>query len=293
MNRRVAAWGFTLIEMSIVLVIIGLIVGGVLVGQNLIAAAAVRAQISQIEKYNTGVNTFRGKYGYLPGDIKDPDASNFGLQSRGALRGQGDGNGVLEGYDSPANGVFQAQGETCMFWGDLSTTSLIDGEPQTCGNGSTGTEVPNLGPFNNFFPQAKLGTGNFVIVYSDGSWNGATWTSNSINYFNISALTNMFTGGWPHANLGITVQQAYAIDSKIDDGKPQSGRVIAAYMNTYPLWADSSAGHMTFNGPYTTSLAGSSSTCFDNGGNNGVSMTYSVGQNNGAGVNCALSFQFQ
>ena len=41
--------GFTLIEMSIVLVIIGLVVGGVLVGQDLIRAAYERAQISQIE----------------------------------------------------------------------------------------------------------------------------------------------------------------------------------------------------------------------------------------------------
>jgi prepilin-type N-terminal cleavage/methylation domain-containing protein len=45
--------GFTLIELSIVLVIIGLIVGGVLVGQDLVKAAGVRATISQIEKFNT------------------------------------------------------------------------------------------------------------------------------------------------------------------------------------------------------------------------------------------------
>jgi prepilin-type N-terminal cleavage/methylation domain-containing protein len=76
--------GFTLIELSIVLVIIGLIVGGVLVGQNLIAAAAVRAQISQIEKYQTAANAFRGKYGYLPGDIPNPYATQFGFQSRGS-----------------------------------------------------------------------------------------------------------------------------------------------------------------------------------------------------------------
>jgi prepilin-type N-terminal cleavage/methylation domain-containing protein len=56
------AAGFTLIEMSIVLVVIGLIVGAIMVGQNLIAAAAIRAQITQIEKYNSAVNTFRGKY---------------------------------------------------------------------------------------------------------------------------------------------------------------------------------------------------------------------------------------
>jgi prepilin-type N-terminal cleavage/methylation domain-containing protein len=50
-----SATGFTLIEMSIVLVIIGLIVGGVLVGQDLIRAAYIRAQITQIEKFNTAV----------------------------------------------------------------------------------------------------------------------------------------------------------------------------------------------------------------------------------------------
>jgi prepilin-type N-terminal cleavage/methylation domain-containing protein len=42
--------GFTLIELSIVLVVVGLIVGGVLVGQNLIKAAQTRAQLAQIEK---------------------------------------------------------------------------------------------------------------------------------------------------------------------------------------------------------------------------------------------------
>ena len=67
--------GFTLIELSIVLVIIGLIVGGVLVGQDLIRAAYIRAQISQIEKFNTAVNTFYGKYQALPGDMNATTAS--------------------------------------------------------------------------------------------------------------------------------------------------------------------------------------------------------------------------
>jgi prepilin-type N-terminal cleavage/methylation domain-containing protein len=48
--------GFTLIELSIVLVIIGLIIGGVLVGQDLIHAAQTRAAVSQLERYNSAVN---------------------------------------------------------------------------------------------------------------------------------------------------------------------------------------------------------------------------------------------
>src|ERR1035441_8304528 len=92
--------GFTLIEMAIVLVIIGLIVGGVLVGQDLIKAAEVRAQISQIEKYNTAVNTFRGKYDALPGDIPVTLVTRFGFTAapvRAGIVGRGDGNGELDG----------------------------------------------------------------------------------------------------------------------------------------------------------------------------------------------------
>src|SRR5580693_9186033 len=67
--------GFTLIELSIVLVIIGLIIGGVLVGQDLINAAQARAIITDIERFNTAANTFESKYGCLPGDCVN--ATNF------------------------------------------------------------------------------------------------------------------------------------------------------------------------------------------------------------------------
>ena len=88
---------FTLIELSIVLVIIGLITGGILTGRDLIAAASVRAQVTQIEKFNAAASTFRTKYGFLPGDIPDPDATRFGFAARGTGAGKGDGNGVIRG----------------------------------------------------------------------------------------------------------------------------------------------------------------------------------------------------
>src|ERR1700727_1841102 len=109
--------GFTLIELSIVLVIIGLIVGGILVGQSLIAAAGIRATISQIEKYNTAANTFREKYGYLPGDIPATPAAQFGFIARGTGRGEGDGNGIIE---DGANGLAGGGAEQLVFWVDLS-----------------------------------------------------------------------------------------------------------------------------------------------------------------------------
>src|SRR5579884_171721 len=98
--------GFTLIEISIVLVIIGLIVGGVLVGQDLIRSAQVRATIAQIEKFNTAANTFKGKYGALPGDMAAATAAQLGFAARGPRAGEGDGNGVIEGlYDTNSAGT--------------------------------------------------------------------------------------------------------------------------------------------------------------------------------------------
>ena len=103
--------GFTLLEMSVVLAIIGLITGGILVGADLIRSAGERGQIAQIQKYQSAVNTFKTKYnGQLPGDIDARDAAAFGFAARGSNPGQGDGNGIIEGYSSivlPINNMTQ------------------------------------------------------------------------------------------------------------------------------------------------------------------------------------------
>src|SRR5665213_3036991 len=124
--------GFTLIELSIVLVIIGLIVGGILVGQDLIKAAEVRAQISQIEKYDQAVNTFRAKFNAIPGDMAVATASQFGFTNTNCTGGVGmrDGNGLLDG-STTAGSVLQGGAETGMFWADVSSTTagnLIEGQ---------------------------------------------------------------------------------------------------------------------------------------------------------------------
>ncbi len=65
--------GFTLIELSLVLVIIGLLVGGVLVGKELIRSAELISVVSDVNKFKIAVTLFMDKYKYLPGDM--PNAS--------------------------------------------------------------------------------------------------------------------------------------------------------------------------------------------------------------------------
>lgn len=60
--------GFSLVELSIVLVILGLLVGGVLTGQSLIRASELRKFMNTMERYKAATYTFRDKYFALPGD---------------------------------------------------------------------------------------------------------------------------------------------------------------------------------------------------------------------------------
>lgn len=304
--------GFTLIEMSIVLMIIGLIVGGILTGQDLINAAFVRAQMSQIEKYQTAVRTFQVKYGYMPGDVPDPYASNFGFQPRGQYGGEGDGNGVLEGNCSNAananSGAQAGCGELAVFWQDLSKANLIDLSVGTGVNypnisapaawpNTTTTSTPAI---MNWIPAAKIGQNTYVYTYS--------FAAN--NFFGLSTVTKI---GWDIDSTvntpGLTVQQAYNIDKKIDDGLPQSGSVTACYANSQVTgghtivyakagrvlganngtqWSNGTGSDCT---PTTTATGYSNANCFDNNGVAG-SQTYSLNQN--APIqNCALSFQLQ
>jgi prepilin-type N-terminal cleavage/methylation domain-containing protein len=292
--------GFTLVELSIVLVIIGLIIGGVLVGQDLINTAGIRAQVSQIEKYNTAVNTFRGKYGYLPGDIPDPTASQYGFAPRGTLPGQGDGNGILvNGVDIWPNGWNQGVGEVMMIWNDLTAAHLIEGSFTTASstanvvnNDVTIASTPSL---YDFYPVAKIGGGNFVYVWSGGVNSDLNGSDNN-NYFGLGVIAALVNGYAIQTSPSLSVLQAYKIDNKIDDGLPQSGKVMAMGLagGSGPRWLGGST-HLiwSWGGPAPgTATPPSSTTCYDNANNGSAVMTYSVGQSNGTGINCGLSFRF-
>ena len=206
-NRAAAKLGFTLIELSIVLVIIGLIVGGILVGQDLIKAAEIRATVSQMEKYSTAVNTFRSKYNGLPGDILN--ATNFGFESR-AITGTGDGDALIE---SSASTSATFGGETSCFWDDLSTASLI-AESLNASTACGASQSPAA--LAGSIPIAKIGRGNYLLVGSTGG----------INYWALTGVLSITAGVYAPDDL-LSGSEAFQVDSKVDDGAPTTGGVIA------------------------------------------------------------------
>lgn len=209
--------GFTLIELSIVLVIIGLIVGGVLVGQDLIRAAEVRATIGQIEKYNATVNTFRSKFSSIPGDISGANATAFGFIARAGSAGRGDNNGLIDGNNAGTSTSQLFTQESGFFWDDLTRANLVDGQFTSAADGASvaailAANVPAQ------FPLAKLERGNRVHVGSTGG----------INYYLITGIEGVTAGtGAMNLTANLTPTELFNMDSKLDDGLPNSGIVQA------------------------------------------------------------------
>jgi len=222
---------FTLVEISIVLVIIGLLVGGVLVGRDLIKSAEIRAQISQIEELKTAVNTFKVKYNYLPGDMPPSEASQLGFFTyTGAFAGKG--CTVVSGYSYGNNdGIINGSYEYYPFWSHLSDAKLVKGtyggtagnllksNTSACGMdaGNPITSPSTTSEYLIFVPMAKISTfvgiqGNF---YESPKMTRKIYITKKDNMFNIFDLSSN----------SISAHDAYMIDSKMDDGLPTSGDV--------------------------------------------------------------------
>ena len=117
--------GFTLIELAIVLVVIGLLLGGVLKGQELIESARARNLISQLDSIKAAYYTFQDKYRAVPGDYPGELAyANLSGIANNQVGGNGDG--VVR--DTPA------ARESLLAWVHLSHANLISGHYQASGS---------------------------------------------------------------------------------------------------------------------------------------------------------------
>lgn len=199
--------GFTLIELSIVLVIIGLIAGGILVGQDMIKGAEIRSTVKQIEQINAAMNTFRDKYRFLPGDLSAAAATQFGFAARTGAVGRGDGNSYISGGTATATDL---NSETVLAWVDLNRVALLDGSYTVGADAAAVAANPDA--VKTFLPEAKLGRGNVITVYSAvGS-----------NFYQIGGVDSV-AAGVPTLRATLTPQEAYNLDQKMDDGIPATG----------------------------------------------------------------------
>lgn len=216
--------GFSLVELSIVLVILGLLVGGVLSGQALIRAAELRSVTTEYGRYTSAVQSFRDKYFALPGDMNNatafwgaaancPGTSTQGSTDKSTCNGDGNGSVLTSA----------ASREHFRFWQHLVNAGLIEGSY----NGVPGS-ADSLCSTTANVPKSKLGTGLwFVYDYGAISGNGSVFDG---------IYNNSFELGAPSAcqhpyNALVKPEEVWNIDTKIDDGKPATGKLVVRAVN--------------------------------------------------------------
>lgn len=193
--------GFTLVEIAIVLVIIGLLLGGVLKGQEMIENAKIKNGINDMNGVTAAYNSYIDRFRRLPGD----DGPVAALRARGGAWSNitvgGNNNGAVA--ITQAN-TFTAGGEAVAFWQALKAAGFISGNPADAG-------VAAL-PRNAFNGLTGVGT-------------GVTPTPPGVAV--LSVCLSQVPG-----------KAARAIDTQFDDGIPDRGNVLAtlgaAGANTAP-----------------------------------------------------------
>lgn len=129
--------GFTLIEIAIVLVIIGLLVGGVLKGQEMVTNARIKRVIEDFDGVAAAVYTYQDRYGSLPGD---DDQANTRFTLPDGANDAGDGDGLIEGDWNRTVGTAE---DARRVWLHLRAANLLPGTLEGGADGAGGNQPKN------------------------------------------------------------------------------------------------------------------------------------------------------
>lgn len=217
---------FSLVELSIVLVILGLLTGGILAGKSLIRASELRSVTADLNRYRTAFFAFRDKYFAYPGDMNNATSFWGSAGGTGSNRAcfdsttgtgtqtcNGNGDFFLQSYYTPDGGsTMYYASEALRAWQHLANAGMIEGTY----NGMAYSTIR----FGTNAPASKLGKSGYAFAYPDNNYDLTT--------FNTSQVVNtlLFGGQSVTANGAVLKpEEAWNIDSKMDDGNPSIGKI--------------------------------------------------------------------
>ncbi len=189
---RAVQTGITLVEIAIVLVVIGLLLGVIFKGEELITQARVKSVIADFSAVSIAFHGYFDRYGALPGD--DAEAGSRWAAAPAAT--SGDGNGQVAGTYN--NAPCAAGVESCSWWDHLRRAGFISGsgarQPRNVAGGLTGVQTgdgtaPTYGPVLG----GAAGAGGFSVLI--------------------------------HCSASLSEKIAIAVDTQLDDGSRTSGTV--------------------------------------------------------------------
>ncbi len=202
--------GFTLIELSIVIVIIGLIVAGIVGGQSLVEQAKIRQQVVQLQTYDVAVSAFKLEYNAMPGDFNRSNAY-WGVSG-------GDGNGMMNRYVAE---MYSSAREGVKFFHHLSLANLLSESYN--GTWELGVGYPKL----KIAPSKGLLAGGGIEGCCAGGHQLSTESSYKRRklglYLHVSR-PELSGGGYDDQVGVLTPTVALNIDRKIDDGVARTGK---------------------------------------------------------------------
>jgi prepilin-type N-terminal cleavage/methylation domain-containing protein len=201
MNQK----GFTLVELALVMLIISAIVGGIVVGSNLIRNSEIQSVGGEAQSHLNAIKAFQDKFHALPGDF---------AQASTVLNGAPNGNG---------NG-FITDNERFYVWQHLALAKMIEGH-------YTGASVAGIGgAVGQNLPKSQVTGAGWGITYIDPT----KIASFDVNYVTVPMGHALWLGGNSIDTSGSDTRvpvlnpgEAELLDRKLDDGYAATGRILS------------------------------------------------------------------